>query len=74
MTNRLTQIIAEMEEGDAKKVETLTGVIAIGGYLRDVAAEGSMTRKLTRWRGASSPTPWAACSAERRPPRKANRC
>jgi hypothetical protein len=28
-----------MEEGYAKKIETLTGVIAIGGYLREVAAE-----------------------------------
>jgi hypothetical protein len=30
-----------MEEGDAKKLETLTGVIAIGGYLREVATDES---------------------------------
>jgi hypothetical protein len=37
MTNRLTQIIAEMEEGDAKKIETLTGVFALGGHFAAVA-------------------------------------
>ena len=39
MNNRLTQLIAEMDKDDAKKIETLTGVIAIGGYLREVAAD-----------------------------------
>jgi hypothetical protein len=37
--NRLTQLIAEMDADDAGKIETLTGVIAVGGYLRDVAAD-----------------------------------
>jgi hypothetical protein len=39
MNNRLTQLVAEMDKDDAGKIEALTGVIAIGGYLRDVAAE-----------------------------------
>jgi len=39
MNNRLTQLIAEMDKDDAKKIEALTGVIAIGGYLREVAAD-----------------------------------
>ena len=39
MNNRLTQLIAEMDKGDAKRIEALTGVIAIGGYLREVAAD-----------------------------------
>jgi hypothetical protein len=39
MNNRLTQLVAEMDKDDAGKIEALTGVIAIGGYLRDVAAD-----------------------------------
>ena len=39
MNNRLTQLIAEMDKDDAKKIEALTGVIAIGGHLREVAAD-----------------------------------
>src|SRR2546430_370036 len=39
MKNRLTYLIAQMEKDDAEKIETLTGVIAIGGYLREVAAD-----------------------------------
>lgn len=39
MTNRLTQIIAEMEQDDDRKIETLAGVVAIGGYLRDLARD-----------------------------------
>jgi hypothetical protein len=39
MNNRLTQLIAEMDKDDTKKIEALTGVIAIGGYLREVAAD-----------------------------------
>jgi hypothetical protein len=37
MTNRLTRIIAEMEEGDAKTIETLTGVFCLGGHFAAVA-------------------------------------
>jgi hypothetical protein len=39
MTNRLTQLIAEMEQDDDRKIETLAGVVAIGGYLRDLARD-----------------------------------
>jgi hypothetical protein len=40
MNNRLMQFLAATDsEGDAAKIETLTGVIALGGYLRDLAAD-----------------------------------
>ena len=75
MNNRLTQLIAEMDKDDTKKIETLTGVIAIGGYLREVAADEDQRDPKIDAAGRTIVTEsFAACSGELLRPKRSSRC